>query len=78
MFIKVVRFAPATGAMSVNQLSFLPTVNGIFRKSNILENIHFHKKNMNDVIICPKGKDRSPDSNVRDLHYIYTMISEFD
>ena len=77
MFVKEVRLASATGAMSVNQLSFLPTVNGIFRKSNILENIHSHK-NMNDVIICPKGKDRSPDSNVRDLHYIYTMISEFD
>ena len=43
MFVKAVRLPAATGAMSVNQLSFLPTVNGIFRKSNILENIHSHK-----------------------------------
>ena len=39
IFAKTVRLGSATGAMSVNQLNFLPTVNGMFRKSSILENI---------------------------------------
>ena len=37
---KRLRLGSATGAMSVNQLNFLPTVNGMFRKSSILENIN--------------------------------------